>query len=121
MADTLSADIVIVGSGVAGALIAHQLAMAGAWVLMLERGNVPRWRIVENYRNNPAKDDDMVLYLPSRIAPHPEYKAYPYLPPPQVETEPSGEAQSATSLPAKPWPWLLVPSHRTKMTTDISS
>ena len=90
MADTFSADVVIVGSGVAGALIAHQLAMAGASVLMLEAGpNVPRWRIVENYRNNPAKDDYMVPYPPSRIAPHPEFRTYPYLPPQQPETRPA--------------------------------
>lgn len=83
MAKALSADIVIVGSGVAGALIAHQLAVSGASVLILEAGpDVPRWRIVENYRNNPAKDDNMVPYPPSRFAPHPEYKAYAGLPPP---------------------------------------
>ena len=29
MADTLQADIVVVGSGVAGGLVAHQLALAG--------------------------------------------------------------------------------------------
>ena len=82
MARALSADIVIVGSGVAGALIAHRLATAGASVLMLEAGpEVPRWRIVENYRNNPAKDDNMVPYPPSRFAPHPEYKAYAGLSP----------------------------------------
>jgi choline dehydrogenase-like flavoprotein len=48
----LSADIVVVGSGVAGALIAHVLARAGA---MLEAGpRIERREIVENFRNSPA-------------------------------------------------------------------
>lgn len=38
MADTLKADIVVIGSGVAGGLVAHQLAMAGKSVLVLEAG-----------------------------------------------------------------------------------
>lgn len=101
MADSLSADIVIVGSGVAGALIAHQLAMAGASVLMLEAGpNVPRWRIVENYRNNPAKDDNMVPYPPSRTAPHPEYDAYAYLPPAQTASSPA-EQRNRNASPSQ--------------------
>lgn len=97
MDDTLSADVVIVGSGVAGSLIAHQLSMSGASVLMLEAGpDVPRWRIVENYRNNPAKDDNMRPYPHSRIAPHPEYKAYAYTPPPKVANEPAGQLDRST-------------------------
>jgi choline dehydrogenase-like flavoprotein len=77
MQGKLSADIVVVGSGVAGALIAHELAGAGASVVMLEAGpRIERWEILKNYRNNPAKGDLMVPYPASRIAPHPEYKAY---------------------------------------------
>ncbi|MET3132020.1 choline dehydrogenase-like flavoprotein [Oxalobacteraceae bacterium GrIS 1.11] len=71
---SLSADVVIVGSGVAGALVAHQMAQAGASVLVLEAGpRLERWRIVENYRNTPAKDDFMAPYPSSRHAPHPQY------------------------------------------------
>lgn len=100
MATALSADIVIVGSGVAGALIAHQLAAAGASVLILEAGpEVPRWRIVENYRNNPAKDDNMVPYPPSRFAPHPEYKAYAGLPPPTAKEAPGSAPHPPPPLP----------------------
>jgi choline dehydrogenase-like flavoprotein len=74
MADNLSADVVIVGSGVAGALVAHQLALSGASVLVLEAGpRLERWRIVENYRNTPSKDDFMVPYPSTKYAPHPEY------------------------------------------------
>lgn len=36
--DTLSADVVVVGSGAAGAIIAYRLAEAGRQVLVLERG-----------------------------------------------------------------------------------
>ena len=67
-------DVVIVGSGVAGALIAHQLASAGKSVLILEAGpRIERWRLVENYRNSPDKDDFMTPYPSSKHAPHPEY------------------------------------------------
>jgi choline dehydrogenase-like flavoprotein len=100
LAEALSADIVIIGSGVAGSLIAHELAMSGASVLMLEAGpDVPRWRIVENYRNNPARDDNMAPYPPSRIAPHPEYPAYAYSRPPEAGTE----------LGPGEWPGSVVP------------
>jgi choline dehydrogenase-like flavoprotein len=75
MADAFAADVVIVGSGVAGALVAHELAQSGtASVLMLEAGpRLERWRIVENFRNSPAKGDFMAPYPSSRHAPHPEY------------------------------------------------
>ncbi|HAT29541.1 MAG TPA: choline dehydrogenase [Janthinobacterium sp.] len=74
MNETLSADVVIVGSGVAGALVAHQMALAGASVLVLEAGpRLERWRLVENFRNTPAKDDFMAPYPSTRHAPHPQY------------------------------------------------
>ncbi|CAB3770276.1 GMC family oxidoreductase [Paraburkholderia humisilvae] len=69
-----SADIVVVGSGVAGSLVAHQLALAGASVLMIEAGpRVPRWQIVENFRNSPAKADLATPYPSAPYAPHPQY------------------------------------------------
>ena len=74
MTHALSADVVIVGSGVAGALVAHELAQAGVSVLMLEAGpRIERWRIVENFRNTPAKDDFMAPYPSTAHAPHPQY------------------------------------------------
>lgn len=74
MSDPASADVVIVGSGVAGALIAHQLAQAGVSVLILEAGpRIERQQIVENFRNDPAKSDYQAPYPPSAHAPHPEY------------------------------------------------
>ncbi len=54
MANDDSADVVVVGTGVVGALVAEQMLDAGLSVLMLEAGpRVDRWRIVENYRNLP--------------------------------------------------------------------
>jgi choline dehydrogenase-like flavoprotein len=54
MASDYSADVVVVGTGVVGCLIAQQALEAGLSVLMLEAGpRVDRWRIVENFRNLP--------------------------------------------------------------------
>jgi choline dehydrogenase-like flavoprotein len=54
MASDTSADVVVVGTGVVGCLIAQQALEAGLSVLMLEAGpRVDRWRIVENFRNLP--------------------------------------------------------------------
>lgn len=56
MADRLEADVVIVGAGVAGSLIAWTLARAGAKVLVLESGPwVDRAKAVETYRAAVAK------------------------------------------------------------------
>jgi glucose dehydrogenase len=75
MADTQQADIVVVGSGVAGALVAHQLALAGKSVIMLEAGpRMPRGDIVERFRNQADKMDFMAPYPSSPWAPHPEYE-----------------------------------------------
>jgi len=69
-----SSDIVIVGSGVAGSLVAYHLAQAGFGVLMLEAGpRVKRGTIVENFRNSPVKGDYAAPYPPSPHAPHPQF------------------------------------------------
>ena len=56
-------DVVIIGSGVAGALVAHRLALAKYRVLMLEAGSVPpdslgRWAMVHNYTSSSPKAPD---------------------------------------------------------------
>lgn len=56
-------DVVIIGSGVAGALVAHRLALAKFRVLMLEAGGVPpdslgRWAMVHNYVSSSPKAPD---------------------------------------------------------------
>lgn len=52
------ADVIVVGSGILGALAAHYLALKNKSVIMLEAGvAIPRWKIVENYRNSARKFD----------------------------------------------------------------
>ena len=56
MSDILTADVVIVGSGVAGAMTGHALARAGVKVLILEAGpRVDRAKAVIQFRNSPTK------------------------------------------------------------------
>ena len=74
MANANSADVVVVGSGVAGSLVAHQMALAGASVILLEAGpRLQRGQIVENFRNSPAKSDFATPYPSTPYAPHPQY------------------------------------------------
>ncbi|UXS03697.1 GMC family oxidoreductase [Agrobacterium tumefaciens] len=74
MATKNSADVVIVGTGVVGVVIAEQLLDAGHSVLMIEAGpRVTRAEVVENFRNAPlgVKGDTSVAYPPRPWAPHP--------------------------------------------------
>jgi choline dehydrogenase-like flavoprotein len=76
MPDDLSADIVVIGSGICGSLVAERLAKTGASVLILEAGpRITRNQLVLYYRNAPRKGDWMAPYPPSRWAPHPTYEA----------------------------------------------
>src|SRR4051794_32396479 len=75
MADELSADIVVIGSGICGSLVAERLVRTGASVLILEAGpRVSRGQLVQHYRNAPRKADWMAPYPPSRWAPPPTYQ-----------------------------------------------
>ncbi|MGI2032354.1 GMC oxidoreductase [Rhizobium panacihumi] len=74
MVTKTSADVVIVGTGVVGVVIAEQLLDAGHSVLMIEAGpRVSRAEVVENWRNAPlgVKGDTSVAYPPRPWAPHP--------------------------------------------------
>ncbi|WP_118134476.1 GMC family oxidoreductase [Oceanicella sp. SM1341] len=74
MADTLSADVVVVGSGICGSLAARKLAREGASVLMLEAGpRIRRDDIVRAFRTSPRKGDLIAPYPYSSLAPHPDY------------------------------------------------
>ena len=65
---TGQADIVVVGSGVAGAIVAHQMALAGKSVILLEAGpRMPRWEIVERFRNQFDKSDNSAPYPSTRV------------------------------------------------------
>ena len=78
MADTLSADFVVVGSGIIGSLVARKLALAGASVIILEAGpRVTRGELVARFRNSPRRSDWMSPYPPAAWAPHPIYQPEP--------------------------------------------
>src|SRR5450830_1214755 len=73
-----TADVVIVGSGVVGAMIADQLVSLGHSVLILEAGlRIERGQAVENWRNMPFQNrlgsDYQGLYPQSPMAPAPLY------------------------------------------------
>lgn len=54
----MSADVVVIGSGVCGSLAAHRLASAGVSVIILEAGpRIDRGEITANYRSSPWKSD----------------------------------------------------------------
>jgi choline dehydrogenase-like flavoprotein len=70
----LSADYVIIGSGICGALTALKLAKQGASVLILEAGpRVGRAQLLANFRNSTRRGDWMSPYPFSPWAPHPVY------------------------------------------------
>jgi choline dehydrogenase-like flavoprotein len=73
MKSDYSADVIVVGTGVVGAIVAEQALDAGLSVLMLEAGpRVERWQIVENFRNVPPslKQHWNAAYPPKPWAPH---------------------------------------------------
>ena len=75
MSDQLSADIVIIGSGICGAMAATKLLKQGASVLILEAGGpIERGRIVAAFRNSTRKSDWMSPYTCYDWAPFPVYK-----------------------------------------------
>jgi choline dehydrogenase-like flavoprotein len=56
MADDIAAEVIIVGSGISGALMGAHLTAAGVKVAILEAGSkVDRGTAVENFRNAPIK------------------------------------------------------------------
>lgn len=72
------ADVIVVGSGVVGAMIADQLAGQGYSVLILEAGlRIERGQAVENWRNMPFENrlgsDYQGLYPQAPNAPAPLY------------------------------------------------
>ena len=73
-----SAEVVVVGSGVVGSLIAYELAAKGASVVMLEAGpRFERWQAVEAFRNMPfarrLQSDYQGFFPQSKLAPGPVY------------------------------------------------
>jgi glucose dehydrogenase len=76
MSTPLEADVVIIGSGVAGSLIAWSLANAKLKVLILEAG--PRIDRVEAFKSYLAATDKNASapYPPAPYAPAPQYNAW---------------------------------------------
>lgn len=64
------ADIIIVGAGTAGGLVAEVLAAAGLQVIILEAGpRINRWTLVERFRNSHDRSDLMLPYPGAAHAP----------------------------------------------------
>ncbi|MEO5764453.1 MAG: GMC family oxidoreductase [Casimicrobiaceae bacterium] len=75
MSDPLAADVVIVGSGIAGALTAFTLARSGVKVLILEAGpRVDRQKAVANFRASATKSPNSP-YPPHPKVPQPDSDA----------------------------------------------
>ena len=69
---TTDADVVVIGSGVLGALAAYELAKAGKSVLIIEAGpRIQRWQIVEAWRNSLNKTLSASPYPNPPHAPNP--------------------------------------------------
>ncbi len=67
------ADVVIVGGGIAGALMALGLARANANVLIIEAGDrIERDKAISNYMNTPDRNNDTPYSPVSKTAPYPE-------------------------------------------------
>jgi choline dehydrogenase-like flavoprotein len=74
MAESSSADFVVIGSGIVGSLVARKLAHAGASVVILEAGpRVTRGQLVARFRSSTRRGDWMSPYPPVPWAPHPVY------------------------------------------------
>ena len=65
------ADVIVVGAGIAGAMVADGLARAGVSVLLLESGPVQdRQEAVTDYRQSPVRVPE-AAYPPVEYAPRP--------------------------------------------------
>jgi choline dehydrogenase-like flavoprotein len=58
MNEVIHTDVAIIGSGIAGALVAHRLAAKGIKVVILEAGpRIDRAKALETFTNSPLKTD----------------------------------------------------------------
>lgn len=74
----ISADVVVIGAGVCGSLLATRLARTGRSVVLLESGpKIRRSDLVQRYRESAFKSDFMSPYPYSPQAPQPRYTPTP--------------------------------------------
>jgi choline dehydrogenase-like flavoprotein len=101
-------DVVIVGAGMAGAMVAHRLARAGARVLMLEAGNrnPPRAQMVGAYAIASAKTlhSPYVQLESDSKAPSPDSSPTYYDQPPAPHTQYKSTYERRTG--GSTWHWL---------------
>ncbi|WP_434776941.1 GMC family oxidoreductase [Neisseria sp. Ec49-e6-T10] len=56
MSTVYDADVIVIGSGALGSNAAYELVKQGKSVIILEAGErIPRWKIVDNFRNSSRK------------------------------------------------------------------
>ncbi|MFT8658027.1 MAG: FAD-dependent oxidoreductase [Zymomonas mobilis] len=64
------ADVIVIGSGALGNNAAYELAKQGKSVIILEAGkSIPRWKITENFRTSPRKNNYNDPYPNAATAP----------------------------------------------------
>ena len=69
-----SADVVVIGAGISGSLLARKLAKTGMSVLILESGpRQMRGELVQRFRHSAFKGDFLSPYPYSELAPDPRY------------------------------------------------
>lgn len=74
----VDADVIIIGSGVMGGLVATQLAKAGKSVIIVEAGpRIKRQDIVERFRNSPFKMSLTNMKLQGVGSPYPDLPHVP--------------------------------------------
>ncbi|WP_342755432.1 GMC family oxidoreductase [Pantoea sp. MBD-2R] len=74
----VDADVVIIGSGVMGGLVATELAKAGKSVIIVEAGpRIKRQEIVERFRNSPFKMSLTNMKLQGVGSPYPDLPHVP--------------------------------------------
>ncbi|MEM6049870.1 GMC family oxidoreductase [Erwinia sp. P7711] len=76
--NSVDADVIIIGSGVMGGLVATQLAKAGKSVIIVEAGpRIKRQDIVERFRNSPFKMSLTNMKLQGVGSPYPDLPHVP--------------------------------------------